>query len=233
VPKTQRLAVVKQKPPKPIKTFESSLPLVNPETLFSRGVWAETVNFVADYLQTALGVKKIQTDLTITFRDLYFAKDYEKFDFAEAEKNFSNIGFEPKGSMRENNDRDDEFGLTLPIEQSFFHLKEFRGDICFSVGNCISVDDPHVKHGLFPHSPMVWKTDVTAFMNFVEAIEQTLTGRGQPVLCRAHMTVKMQRCEINIACHYNPIFRESYARIWKRLSYLQRVRAPRFTISFF
>jgi len=224
-----------EKPRSKARTFNSSLPLVNPETLFSRGVWVETLNFISDYLQAAMKINNLKKDVAVCFRDLYFAKNYEKFNLGEMGKNFSEIGFGCEEFVREHHGRDDEVGIYLSVDgEKKFILKKFRGDICFSAGNSVRGDDACVKKGMFRHAEVHWKTDVEGFMKFIEAVHRALAGSGEPQDCRVYMTVTLEHVAIDVGCHFHPILPESEMRLWKDHGPLMRKVTPsRFAISFF
>ncbi len=92
---------VRQKVLARLKNYKLRMPLVNPETLFSSGVWVDAFRFIHTYLKEAGKRKGYQPfdELNVEIRDLYFAKVYDKdFDFKKAKKNFSDI-FETKNGM--------------------------------------------------------------------------------------------------------------------------------------
>src|SRR3989344_712124 len=68
-------------------TFLSPLHLANPETLFSYGAWGSTLDFISTYLPIH-GVEKVSDQARISFCDLYFARDYQSFNFARAKTLF-------------------------------------------------------------------------------------------------------------------------------------------------
>ncbi|MEK7212527.1 MAG: hypothetical protein AAB686_02530 [Patescibacteria group bacterium] len=213
-------------------TFLSPLPLANPETLFSYGAWGSTLDFISTYLPIH-GVKKVSDQACITFRDLYFARDYPSFNFARAKTLFEAAGAKVEERLDEPNDRDAELHLRCTFGSFDFSLYEFKGDVCVSVGGAVRTDSSVVKRGRFPHPPVIWQTTHQEFMKFVGAVEASLLGHGFPEECRVFLAFKMRHVRVEVACCYHPIFPEPQAQIWRGLVWNERrVVPPRFSITF-
>jgi hypothetical protein len=228
--------------PKPFKTFQSTLPLVNTETLFSAGVWVETFNFIGDYLPAAMQVPKISEKMTLTVRDLYFSKACDTFDFNRAQRALEE--FCPvKTSVHEPNDRGYETGLRFQVPVCICncypkgvspHLYEYKGLICFNFGPFQHLEGEGVKRGHFQWDPLEWRTDIQTFMKFVSAVERSLLGPGYPDQCRAFFAIGLERASIEVEAFFHPLLHESKARIDGTLAQaMRKVMKPRFEIKFY
>lgn len=198
---------------KPI-VFKSSLPLANPETIFTYGTWCAVLNFAANYLEEQR--RKFDKNLEITIRDLYFRKFYfEPFDFKRAEELFAKLG-QTEFCLYEPNDRDDERSLIIG-ENKEMQLYEFHKAVCFSVVGAVDNDGPAIKDGDFERKPTVWRMHGDKFLAWVNTLEQALMGQGQPMACRVFVEVKTGRVTIAVKCFYEEPFLETHAKIWKGL----------------
>jgi hypothetical protein len=218
--------------------FQSSLPLVNPETLFTRSSWVKTFDFISNYLSAAMGVKKIKEDVYVSIRDLYFCKLYApQIDIRNAEKHFSSFA-ETTLRIAEPNDRDNELHVGIAKDGLQASLYEFHNAICFSVGSAVASNGLSIKEQDFTQSPVEWKTNVDDLVRFADGVEMSLAGQGHPEMCRAFMTVAMQHVQVDISCFFEPIFSEHEAQIMREIcgknsvKLHRKVIPPRFTITF-
>lgn len=215
----------------PAKVFESPLPLANPESLFSYGVWLEVLNFVADYLKNRK--RKMADNLQLLIHDLYFSKYYDQTkDFGKAEKLFSEF-WPTEFRIDEPHDRNDERHLTIGQDKEMA-LYEFRGGVCFSVGGAVALDQNDVKQGRFPRKPIRWQLQVRQFLALVDIIEKVLSGRGTPHMCRVFMEVHIRHASIIIGCFYQLPFYETHAKIWgwDMARIYRKYLRPKFILSF-
>lgn len=185
--------------------FQSRLPLINPETLFSAGTWEDVFKFIFGYSKV---VNHINQDvlnknhqLSVTFTDLYFSKVYRKeFNYELAHKALSKLG-EVKSWVSESNDRDDE--PNLKVEALNLKVYQYHDATCVSVGSSVGSDSHRWKLNRFRKEDVVrWDMTIEKFLEIIDVAESILVGQGSPFLCRGYFELKTKFAKIKVKAFY-------------------------------
>lgn len=179
------------------RAFRARLPLVNPETLFSLGVWEDVLNFIFAYAKTTIGItpefpnQLSDHPLTVNLAELYFAKAYEDFNYKSAEKTLSVVS---RCSITM--DSSDEPRLKVPDLGLDFY--EYKGLTVVSLKGAVALD----SFGKEKRPPAKWKMNVGKFLEVVGAVETVLHKRGSPFQCRARFGVDLKFAEIDVRAFF-------------------------------
>lgn len=170
------------------------LPLINPETVFSLGVWENILELIKQHLCLSHFQVHPTFAMDFTVSDLYFAKVYSEFDFKRAKKLFSQIG-----SVEY---REDDGRPSLSIKEWNTRLYYYKDAVRFVVGSHEESNGVLIKSGRFSHEPICWHSAGKEFLQFVDITERALMGQGVPMVCRAFMKVELPHTRIDIQCFY-------------------------------
>ena len=178
------------------RTFRARLPLINPETLFSLGVWEDVFNFTFAYAKTTIGITPESPNqlsdhpLTVNFAELYFAKVYENFNYESAAKELMTIG----GTSTVVND-----DLFIKVEKLGLGLYDHKGSTCVSLNGAVALDG---FKKVSQRRPVKWNMTVEKFLEVAGVIETVLCGLGSPFQCRARFGVDLKFAEIEVRAFF-------------------------------
>lgn len=190
--KTSQVMELKEEDHKII--FRPELPLINPETIFSVGVWTNILGLVEQYLRSINFEVHSTFFMDFKIKDLYFAKAYNHFDFERAKKILSKI------TSVEHNDEDDDFSLLM--EEWGVRLYFYRDAVRFAAGSHREIDGVLIKKGRFTHQRTRWNTTREEFLEFIDVMEKLLMNQGVPLECRVFMEVQIPHARIDIGYFY-------------------------------
>jgi len=212
--------------------FRPELPLINPETIFSRAIWENILELIDQYLKSIHFQVYPTFAMDFVVRDLYFAKEYDEFDVKRAKKLFSLIStVEGEGLIKVHG---------FLIKEWYARLYYYRNAVRFAVDDHEESDETLVKSGYFKSKPIRWCTTRDEFLQFIDTTEKALMGQGKPIMCRAFMEVEIPHARIDIRYFYQmpsiidfPVKTKLPTKIKKFEKQRLKVIPPETTISIF
>lgn len=199
------MTIATRREPKSAQIFQSRLPLINPETLFSYGTWLDIFQFIFGYCKTVRHIDQSMLDknhqLSVIFTDLYFSKVYRKEpNYESARKTLSKLG-EINSWVSEPNDRDSE--PHLKVEELNLGMYQFHNATCLSVGSSVGSNSHRWRLNRFRKEDIVrWDLSTEKFLEIVNAIESILAGQGSPFLCRGYFELRLKFAKIKVKAFY-------------------------------
>jgi len=202
------------------------MPLINPVSLFTVGAWEETFQWVDELAQKRRNRFYLENSIVIMLQDLYFSKVFGNAEFRgfpHALKQFSDFGTITEWTNK-HDDRADEYNLLMKLfgDKVNARFYEWHGTLCFSMGGSVASDgDLRLKEPSDEKRPLRWEMEAMTFINFLRAVERSLIGIGDPVMCRARIDVEFPviapRCLLRVEAYMEHVsslgFREMMAQM--------------------